>query len=111
MNQADHSPPGVRDKNGAAISYVDPEAHPTLVCDQSVAAFKAFIEGLRRSDNPDFFSVNLLGGNERHVAESMIDSDLPMNSIQSGKCFRLLVRHLNAGHAQGESMHETRNRG
>ena len=57
-------------------------------------------------DHTDALSVHLLRGNERRAAESMFASDFPMNAVQSGQRFHLIMRHLDAGDAQSETVNE-----
>ena len=40
----------------------------------------------------------------------MLGSDFAMNAIQAGERFRFVVRHLDARHAEGETMYDLRQR-
>ena len=52
--------------------------------------------------------MDLLGGNERHVSETMFAANFPMNAVKPRKRFRFVVRHLDAGYAQREAMNDAR---
>jgi hypothetical protein len=105
MREADRTAHGIDKINGAAIAHVNPKANAALICDEAVAIFEAPVLLNCRIDNRDAISVDLLRGNERRGAKPMLRSDFPMNAVQSGERFRLLVRHLEAGDAQREAMH------
>jgi hypothetical protein len=99
MHQANHAPNRIDEKNGAAIGYVNAEANAALICDKSITVLKTFGAADGRIDDSDFFSVDLLRGNERHLNETMCGADFPMDAVKPRERFRLVVRHLEAGHA------------
>jgi hypothetical protein len=92
--------------NRAAIGNVNAEANAALICDQAIAILEAFVLGNCAVDNSDAVSVNLLRGNKRSGAERMLSANFSMNDIQARERFRLVVRHLNARHAQGETVND-----
>jgi hypothetical protein len=52
--------------------------------------------------------VDLLRGDERHVSETTLAANFPVNAVQARERFRLVVGHLEAGHPQGESVRDIR---
>lgn len=52
--------------------------------------------------------MHLLRGDERRRSDAARCSDLAVHAIQPRERFRLVVRHLDSRHAQGEAMHELR---
>ena len=104
MHQPDRTEALIDQINRTAIGDVNTEANAALICDQAIATFEALVPGNCAIDNSDAISVNLLRGNERRGAESMLLSNFPMNAVQARECFRLVERHLDARHTQGEAV-------
>ena len=108
MHQANRIAHRIDQINRAAIGDVDAKANAALICDEAIATFKTFVPGDAGIDNSNSISVNLLCGSKRHGGEPMPAEDLPMNAIQPRERFRLVVGHLDPGHAQGETMSDLR---
>jgi hypothetical protein len=104
MHQANHASNGINEVNRAAIGYVNAEAKAALICDKPVALLEALVSADSRIDNTDLFPVDLLRCDEWHIGKTAFAADLPVDAVQSRERFRLIVRHLKAGHAQGESV-------
>ena len=90
----------------ATIGDVNAETNPALVGDQPVALLETFAFADLRINDTDLFSMNLPGRNERHAGQTMFVTDFPMDLIETRERFRLVVRHLDAGHAQGEPVND-----
>jgi hypothetical protein len=54
--------------------------------------------------------MHLLRGDERRAAEPVGFSDFPMNAVQACERLHFVMRHFNAGNAQGETVHQFRQR-
>ena len=106
MNQPDGAPDRIGDVNGATISDVDPETNAALVRDDSIAVLETMIGHGCRPDGGNLFPVDLLRRHEGHPADPMTASDFPVNAVQPRERFRLVVRHLEAGHAQGKAVRQ-----
>ena len=106
MHQPDRAEALIDQINRAAIGNVNAEANAALICDQAIATFEAFVLRHCAVDKSDAISVNLLRGNKRSGAESMLSSNFPMNAIEARERFRLVERHLDARHPQGETVND-----
>jgi hypothetical protein len=104
MHQAYRRADGIGKVNGATIGDVNSEAKAALICDQAVTTVETLVPCSRPIDNTDARTVYLLRGHERRAAEPVFSPDFPMNTIQSSQRFHLVVRHLDAGDAQSESV-------
>ena len=56
------------------------------------------------SHDSNLLPMNLLRSHKRHLAETMTISNFPMNAVQPRERFRLVVRHFETGHPQGEAV-------
>ncbi len=110
MHQANDSPNPINQKSRTAIGNVNTEASAALIRDQSIAVLKTFVFADARIDDTDLFPVDLLRGNERHPSETMFTADFLVHAVERGERGCLVVRHLDTGHAQGESMNDARQR-
>ena len=106
MDQADRVAHGIDEINGAAIGDINAEADAALVCDQAITTVEALVPGGRPIDNGDALAMHLLRGNEGRAAKPVCRSDFPMNAVQPRERFHFIVRHLDAGDAQGETVND-----
>ena len=106
MHQTNRIADGIDDENGAAIGDINAEANAALICDQAVTTVQTFVLCGRLVDNTNALSVHLLRGNERRTAESVFPSDLPMNTVQPSERFHFIVRHLDIGDTQCETVND-----
>ena len=106
MHQAYRIADGVGEIYGAAISDINAEANAALICDQAITTVETFVLCGRLIDNPDALSVYLLRGHERRAAESMFPSNFPMNAVQPRERFHFIVRHLELGDTQCETVND-----
>jgi hypothetical protein len=106
MYEANRIAYGIDDENGAAISNINAETNVALICDQAITTAETFVRCGRLMDNTDAPAVHLLGGNERRTAESMSLSDFAMNGVQPGEGFYFIVRELDIGDTQGETVND-----
>lgn len=107
MHQPDRMMCGIGDKDGAAVSYVNAEANAALPRNETVVAVET-IAFRRVLDNSNACSVYLLRGNERHAGQSIFLPNFPVNGIQPGERFHLVLRHADTGYARDEPMDEIR---
>ena len=110
MREANHASNRIDEENRAAISDVNAEANAALVCNHSIAILEAFVFPDGRLDNSDLVPVDLLRGDEWHISKTTLAANFSVDTVQARERFRLVVRHLEARHAQGESVHDTRQR-
>jgi hypothetical protein len=108
MHQANGAATRIGEKNRAAISDVDAQANAALIRDQSIVVLETFVSTDGCIDDTNLFSVDLLRGNERQLSETVFAADFPMHAVQPGERFRFVLRHLEAGHAQRESVNDAR---
>jgi hypothetical protein len=108
MHQANGAANRIDEENGTAIGNVDAQANAVLIGDQSIAVLEAFVSPGGRLDNSDLVPVDLLRGDEWHISETTLAANFPVDAVQARERFRLVVRHLEVRHAQGESVHDTR---
>ena len=106
MHQSNRIAYGIDDENGAAISNVNAETNAALICDQAIRTVETFVRCGRLIDNTDAPAVHLLGGNERRAAESMSLSGFAMNGVQPSERFHFIVRELDIGDTQGETVND-----
>lgn len=106
MHQADRIAHGIGEINGAAIRDVNAEAKAALICDQAITAVKTLVLRGRPIDKTDALSVHLLRDNEGRAAESMSPPDFPMNAVQPSERFHFIVRHLDIGDTQCETVND-----
>jgi hypothetical protein len=107
MHQTDRVADWIDQVNGATIGDVNSETNAALICDQAVATVETFVRCGRLIDNPDARTVHLLRGYERRVAEPVFSSNFPMDAVQSSQRFHFVVRHLDAGNTQSETVNDT----
>jgi hypothetical protein len=110
MDETDRWADWVNQINGTAIRDVNAEANSSPISYKAVAALKATVCRYCRIDVRHISAVNLLRRDERHHSEAMRITDLAVQAIQPRQCFRLVVRHLDAGHAQRETVNDARQR-
>ena len=110
MHEADRAPRGINDENRTAIGDVNAETGAPLFCDQAITTFETLVSRSQLIDNSDSLSVHLLRGEERSSAEPVGFSDFPMNAVQARERLHFVMGHFNAGDAQGETMHQIRQR-
>lgn len=106
MHQTNRIAYGIDDENGATISNINAEANAALICDQPIKTVETFVPCGRRMDNTDALSVHLLRGNERRAAKSMFLSDFPMNAVQPSERFHFIMRQLDIGDTQCETVND-----
>ena len=104
MDEADGRRFRIDNVNGAAVGHVNAKANTALICDQAITAVKTGPDGSGLIDHTDALAVHLLRGNERRLAESISFPNFPMNAVQASERLRLVVRHLDAGDTQGETV-------
>ena len=109
MHQPNRAPDRIDQISRAAIGDVNAKANAALICDQPIATLEVFVSH-RVCDDSDVISMHLLRRDERRGGDAALGSDLAMHAIQPRECFRFVVRHFNPRHAQGETMHELRQR-
>jgi hypothetical protein len=98
MHQSNRTALLVDQINRAAVGNVNAEANAALICDQSITILKAFVRGQRLIDNADITAMHLPRGHERRRTKTIALSNFAMNTIQPGKRFRFIVRHLDPRH-------------
>ena len=108
MDQTNCTVNRIDEKNGAAIGNVNPKTDPSLGCDHSITAIETLVAAERRIDDADLFTVNLLRGDKRLLSETMFAANFPMHTVEARERLRFVVRHLEAGNAQCETVNESR---
>jgi hypothetical protein len=106
MDQAYRSVDGIDEVDRAAIGNINTEANAALICDQSITTGETFVLGSRLIYNTDARSVNLVRRNEAHAAEPLFPSNFLMDPVQPRERFLFVVRHLDIGDTQGETVND-----
>src|SRR6266481_4434313 len=104
MNQTNRTGIPVDQVNGAAVSYVNPEADFALIGNQPIAPFAAMITGRNRIDPHDPVSMNLAHGNEFSVTQAKNLPRLPMHLVEVFQDNRFVMRQLNSRNTPHESV-------
>jgi len=107
MNQTNRPGIPVDQVNGAAVSYVNPEADFALIGNQPIATFETAISGRNRIDSCDLVSVNLAHGNEFSITQAKNLPRLPMDLVEIFKDSRFVMRQLDSRHAPDEPVNTT----
>jgi hypothetical protein len=108
MDEADRAADRIDEKGCAAIGHVNTETNAALIRDQPIASIETFVARHGCIDHANFLSVDLLRGDERDRPKTMFMADRAVNSVQPRQSFRLVVRHLEAGDAEGEPVDDAR---
>ena len=106
MHQPDRTEALIDQINRAAIGDVNTEANAALICDQAITTVETFVRRGRLTDNADTRTVHLLRGYEWRLAEPVFSSNFPMDAVQSSQRFHFVVRHLDAGNTQRETVND-----
>jgi hypothetical protein len=106
MDQSNRLADWIDEEYGAAIGDINAEANSSLIADQAVTTVETLVHFDRPIDKTDARSVHLLRGDERRTIKSVLLPDPSMNTVQPGERFRFIVRHLNIGDPQGETVND-----
>src|ERR1041385_6801868 len=106
MNQTNRASNRIDKINRTTIGHVNAETYSRLISDDSVAIRETFVRQDRHIHDGDFFSMDLLRGDERRRGELMFRANLAVNVIKPGKRLSFVVRHLDAGNAQRETVND-----
>jgi hypothetical protein len=104
MNQTNRPGIPVDQVNGAAVSYVNPEADFALIGNQPIATFETAISGRNRIDSCDLVSVNLAHRNEFSITQAKNLPRLPMHLVEVFQDNRFVMRQLNSRNTPHESV-------
>lgn len=107
MHQTDRIAHGIDYENGAAVSDINSETNAPLIRDQAITTVETSIPGGRLIDDAETRAMHLLRGYERRTVEPVFSPDFPMNPVQSSQRFHFVVRHLDAGNTQSETVNDT----
>jgi hypothetical protein len=107
MNQTNRPGIPVDQVNGAAVSYVNPEADFALIGNQPIATFETAISGRNRIDSCDLVSVNLARRNEFSITQAKNLPRLPMHLVEVFQDNRFVMRQLDSRNAFDESVKTT----
>src|SRR4029077_3867865 len=107
MNQTHRPGIPVEQVNGAAVSYVNPEADFALIGDQPIATFEAMITGRNRIDPRDPVSMNLAHRNEFSITQAKSLPRLSMHLVEVFQDNRFVIRQLDSRNAFDESVKTT----
>src|SRR5258708_29689829 len=104
MNQTDRPGIPVDQVNGAAVSYVNPEADFALIGNQPIATFETAISGRNRIDSCDLVSMNLAHRNEFSITQAKSLPRLPMHLVEIFQDSRFVMRQLHSRHAPDQAL-------
>ena len=104
MNQTNRTRIPVDQVNGAAISYINPEANIALIGNQRIATFETAISGRNRIDPRDPVSMNLAHGNEFSITQAENLPRLPMHLVEVFQDDGFVMRQLDSRNAPHESV-------
>src|SRR6266567_9349210 len=104
MNQRSSALLSVDQINGAAVGDVNAQCDTALIGDNAVAAGEFPISFHDCVDACDFITVNLLGGEQRPIADSNCVANFEMGRFQSLQCFRFIMRNMDARNSSRENV-------
>jgi len=107
MNQTNRTGIPVDQVNGAAVSYVNPEADIALIGNQPIATFETVITGGNRIDPRDLVSMNLAHRNEFSITQANNLPRLPMHLVEVFQDDRFVIRQLDSRNARHEPVMTT----
>jgi hypothetical protein len=110
MDESDRATNGIDEINRTAIGNVYAETDPMLISDDPIAIGETFVRRDRHVHNGNLFPMDLLRGDERSRAQLMFGANFSMNTVESCERFGLVVRHLDAGNTERETVDHLRQR-
>src|SRR5438132_10142246 len=107
MDQTDLWRFRINNVNRAAVGDVNAEHDTTLITDDAIAAWKMFVLAAATAckiDNCDFISMNLLGREQRPVADADCIANSAMRRIQPLQHFDFIMRYIDAWNSLRKSV-------